>query len=204
MTAPVPPHAPVHSGMLSTTKRVDIGAAIFNMETWVDSECLYAGQVVTLRVGTARLDDGTEALREVVEHPGGVGIAAVHEGRVILIRQYRIAVGQDVLEIPAGKLEGGEDPAHRARRELAEETGYTPGRLVPAGTIYASVGYTSEKIHLFLAFDLEHVGQDLEHDEAIDVEEIPLARAQKLLTSNAFEDAKTAIAVQRLLTHLGR
>ena len=110
------------------------------MESWVQDETVYEGRVVSLRVGEARLDDGTIVPREVVEHPGGVGVVPVLDDAVVLIRQYRIAIGRDVLEIPAGKLEGDEEPESCGRRELEEETGYRAGRMVAVGSYYASGG----------------------------------------------------------------
>jgi ADP-ribose pyrophosphatase len=121
---------------------------------------------------------------------------------VALIRQYRIAVNATVLEIPAGKLEPGDEPTERARLELLEETGYKARCLVPVGLIYASVGYTSERIHLFLAFDLEHVGQELEFDERIETVELALEDLRGRLRANEIEDAKTAVALQRLFDYL--
>lgn len=172
------------------------------MEQWTESEYVFKGRIFKVRAGLARLADGVIAPREMVEHPGGVGIVPCLGESAVLIRQYRIAVGETVLEIPAGKLEPGEDPAERARAELAEETGYTAGRLVPAGAIYASVGYTSEKIHLFLAFDLEYVGQALEFDERIVPVELPVAELRLQMKRNEIEDAKTAVALQRLFDYL--
>ena len=172
------------------------------IEEWVDYKTLYTGRVVSLRVGNARLEDGAIALREVVEHPGGVGVIPVHEGQVILVRQYRIAVGQHVLEIPAGKLEPGDSPETRGQNELEEETGYHANQLISAGSVYATVGYSSEEIHLFLAFDLEHVGQNLEDDERVELVRIPLEAIPEMLACNAFKDAKTVVGLYALLQHL--
>ena len=173
------------------------------METWIDSKTLYEGRVISLRVGHVRMDDGTVAFREVVEHPGGVAVLPVLGDSVILIRQYRVAIGRDILEIPAGKLEGAEDPEHRGRRELEEETGYRAGRMVSLGSVFASVGYTSEEIHLFAALDLEPVGQDLESDECIEVVPVPLADLERRMAANELKDAKTLVGLQALLRYLG-
>jgi ADP-ribose pyrophosphatase len=174
------------------------------MEEWVNRRTLYEGRVLSLRVGDVRMDDGAVALREVVEHPGGVAVVPVLEDSVILIRQYRIAIGRDILEIPAGKLEGDEDVEHRGRCELEEETGYRAGRMVPAGSIYASVGYSSEVIHLFLAFDLERVGQNLESDECIAIVEVPIGEIEGRIARNELKDAKTIIGLQALLRYRSR
>lgn len=174
------------------------------MERWVDGERLYEGCVVALRVGHVALDDGTVALREVVEHPGGVAVVPMKDHAVILVRQFRIAIGSDVLELPAGKLEGTEDTEARGRAELEEETGYRAGTMVPAGSIYATVGYSSEIIHLYLAFDLEHVGQNMEFDERIDVVELPVKDIKTRIADGTIRDAKTIIGLQALLNHLGK
>ncbi|HIJ64622.1 MAG TPA: NUDIX hydrolase [Candidatus Hydrogenedentes bacterium] len=172
------------------------------MEKWLESSTMFQGRIFSVRAGNAELDSGVVAPREVVEHPGGVGLVPVLGDAVVLIRQYRIAVGEDVIEIPAGKLEPGDAPEQRARAELEEETGYRAGRMVLAGHIYASVGYTSEKIHLFLAFDLEAIGQALEFDETIETVRVPLAEIEGRLEANEFPDAKTVVALHRLLTYL--
>lgn len=168
------------------------------MERWVDGKRVYEGRVVSLRVGNVELDDGTIALREVVEHPGGVAIVPVKDDAVILVRQFRIAINDDVLELPAGKLEAGENPEVRGRIELEEETGFRAGRMLSAGSIYATVGYSSEIIHLFLAFDLEHVGQNMEFDERIDVVELPIADIETRIADGTIRDAKTIIGLQAL------
>ena len=172
------------------------------MEQWTESKRIYEGRIFNVVAGQARLADGVVAPREMVEHAGGVGIVPCLGERVALILQYRIAVNDTVLEIPAGKLEPGDAPAERARLELLEETGYEAGRLVPVGFIYASVGYTSERIHLFLAFDLKHVGQALEFDERIEPVEFALEDVKARLRANEIEDAKTAVALQRLFDYL--
>lgn len=171
------------------------------METWVKSEKVYDGAIVGVRTGDVRLDDGSTAFREVIEHPGGVGVVPVHGNEVILVRQYRISLGEDITEIPAGKLEGPESPLERGRAELEEETGYRAGRMVAAGSYYASVGYSSEEYHLFLAFDLEEVGQRLEPDECIELVRISLGDVERLLAANELKDAKTVVALEALLRY---
>lgn len=172
------------------------------MEQWVHNRKVFEGRIVSVRSGEVRLADGTLAPREVVEHPGGVGVLPVLDSAVLLIRQYRIAVGREILEIPAGKLEPGDTPLARARHELEEETGYRAERLEPAGSVFASVGYTSEEIHLFLAYGLEHIGQRLEFDERIEVARIPLAEARRRVAAYEIQDAKTLIALEALFRRL--
>ncbi len=174
------------------------------MEIWKNSRIIYDGTVVRLRVGEVELDNGAPAHREVIEHPGGVCVVPFNGKSVILVRQFRIAVGDYVLEAPAGKLEGNEEPAYRGACELEEETGYRAGKLIPAGGVYASVGFCSERIHLFLAFDLEPCGQRLEEEERIELVELPLDEVRRRLAEHRFDDGKTVVGLHALLGHLER
>lgn len=172
------------------------------MEKWVRKNILHQGRVLTMITGDAALGDGSTWPREIVEHPGGVAIVPVLGDAVVLVRQYRIALGMFMDEIPSGKLEGGESPEQRAHEELEEETGYRAVRLVPAGAIFPSIGYTSERINMFLAFDLEETEQRLDADERIEVVTLPIADIRAGLRSHTFEDAKTALGFHRLLAYL--
>jgi ADP-ribose pyrophosphatase len=172
------------------------------METWISRETVYNGKLLRLDRGTVRLDDGREAQREVVVHPGGVAIVPVLGGAVVLVRQFRIAVARDMLEIPAGKFERGDTPEHRARIELEEETGFSPGRLLPIGRMYPSVGFLTEALHLFLAFDLREVGPRPEWDERIEIVKMPIAEVRAGLKAHEFEDGKTRVGLHALLDHL--
>ncbi len=172
------------------------------MEIWKDSSIIYDGRVVKLRVGEVTLDDNSLARREVIEHPGGVCILPFTGHSVILVRQFRIALNRHVLEAPAGKLEGDEDPLARGIAELEEETGHIAGRILPAGSIFASVGFCSEVIHLYLAFDLTKTAQRLEREERIDLVEMPLDEVRAALRGYAIRDAKTVVLLHRLLAHL--
>jgi ADP-ribose pyrophosphatase len=172
------------------------------MEKWINSETVYEGQVVSLRKGEVELADGYRAFREVVQHPGGVGVVPFDGEHVILVRQYRIAVEREMLEVPAGKLEPGDSPEERGRAELLEEAGYVAGKMVAAGAIYASCGYTSELIHLYLALDLRQAEVCPEHDERIEVVSLSLDDVRERLARGAFSDAKTLIGLRALLDHL--
>jgi len=172
------------------------------MEQWIENQVIYDGAVFRVRTGEVALEDGTRARREVIEHPGGVAVLPFTGESVILVRQYRIAIGKAILEIPAGKREGDEDPALCGMRELIEETGYRAGRLLDAGAVYATVGYCSEKIHLYLALDLEHVGQNLDVEERIELVTLPLAEVRQGLKGHRFEDAKTVVGLHALLQYL--
>lgn len=152
-----------------------------------------------MRAGAIALEDGTPAYREVVDHPGGVCVLPWDGERVTLVRQYRIAVGYEVLEAPAGKLEPGDDPAQRARQELLEETGFVAQRLTDAGIVFASVGYCSERIHLFIAHGKHEVLPQPEPEERIAIEQYALPEVVAMLRENQLSDAKTCVLLHRFL-----
>lgn len=173
------------------------------MEKWLKSEGVFEGKIINVRTGVVRLDDGAEAYREIVEHRGAVAmIPVLDKDRVILVRQYRLAVGRDVLEIPAGKIEEGEEPLMACTRELEEETGYVSQRIVPVGAFHPSVGFLTEKIYLYLAFDLEKTRQHLDVDERIDLVEMTTDEIRRKIANREFEDAKTIIGLHEYLAHI--
>ena len=148
-----------------------------------------------VRVDTLRYASGREGTIDVIEHRGGVTILAIDsQDRVLLVRQYRHAVGRDLLELPAGTIDAGESPERCAERELREETGYRPARLHRLGGFYSAPGYCSEYLHVFFASGL--TASPLQGDEeAISVERVPLEDALRLITSGDIEDMKTAGAL---------
>ena len=167
-------------------------------EKCLESQRLYDGKVLNLRRDIVRLENGATATREVVEHNGGVGVLAIDEqNRVLMVRQYRYGIGRVSLEIPAGKREAGEDPALCGRRELEEETGCIAGDFQPFGSLDVSPAYDSEVIYLFLARALTPAAQNLDEDELLTVEYIPLAQALSLCMDGTITDAKTVIALLR-------
>ncbi len=168
-------------------------------ETWIDSKTIYAGEILTLRTGNVQLDDGLIAKREVVEHPGGVGVLPVTGDCAVLVRQFRIAVNDYVLEMPAGRLEPDDTPETRARAELLEEVGIRAGRLEKIAACYCSPGFTNELDHLYLAYDLEHVEAQPEAEERIELVEITADRAMVMLERFEICDAKTVIALREWL-----
>ncbi len=174
------------------------------METWKNSRHVYKGRIINVRVGEAALDDGTLVQREVVEHPGGVGVVPVVNGEVIFVRQYRIAVDQDMLEIPAGRREGDEDPEARAIAECEEEIGYRPGRLVHVAAAYTSPGFTNQLDDIYLAFDLEETERNPEFDENLELVRIPVAQLEGMLDQLAFNDGKTVIGLRELFAYLAK
>ena len=172
------------------------------IETWVDPQVQFSGRIFTVRSGPIMLDNGEPAYREVVEHPGGVCVLPFDGTTITLVRQYRIAVGEYVIEAPAGKLEPGDNPERRAALELEEEAGLHAGNLIPMGVVFGCVGFCSERIHLFIATDVTTVGQQLEHEERIELIDLSLPEVSKLLESNALTDAKTIVLLQRFLAWL--
>ncbi len=172
------------------------------MENWLHKKTIYQGRIFSVQVGEVALDNGQPALREIINHEGGVAVAPLLGDEVILIRQFRVAVGQEILELPAGRLEGDESPEYRGRCELEEETGYQAGEMRLASSYYSSAGFTNERMFIFLAFDLEEVGQKLEFDEQIELVKMPLAEVRRKLSAGEFDDAKTIIGLRELLAYL--
>lgn len=173
-------------------------------EKILDSETIFNGKIITVRVDSVELPNGNKSKREIVEHHGGVGVIAVTPKReVFMVTQYRIAAKSMMLEIPAGKLELGEDPLEAGIRELEEETGYKANKVVPLGVYYATPGYCEEKLSLYLATDLEFVGQHLDENEFLNVSKIPLDELYNMVMDNKIYDCKTAIAILKAKAILG-
>ncbi len=174
-------------------------------EVVLSSEELFKGKLLTLNRDRVRLADGRETIREVVEHPGAVAVVPLlPNGRVVLVRQYRHAAGQALLEIPAGTLDQpGESLEAAATRELAEETGYQAAELRELVTFYTAPGFCTERITLFLATGLTRGDQSLMDDEAISVEEIALADVPDLIARGTFADAKTLVGLLAAHAQLG-
>ena len=166
------------------------------VEQTLSSRTIYQGKIVTLNVDQARLPDGNTALREVVRHPGGVCVLALQpDGTVPLVRQFRYPLGEVMLELPAGKLEYGEEPRPAAIRELGEEVGLEPDELVELGAVYVSPGFCTEKLHLYLAPKTHPVPVHPDEDEFLDVIHIPFHELVELVMDGRIEDAKTVTAV---------
>lgn len=160
------------------------------------SRRLYEGRVVSLRVDTVELPGGREATREVVEHGDVVAVVPLLEGEdVLLVRQYRLAAGQALLEVPAGGVDEGETAEEAARRELEEECGQRAGRLERLGGFYVSPGYCSEYVHMFLATRLEPTQARPEADEQISVVRLSLAEALGLVRGGEIRDGKSIIGL---------
>ena len=120
-------------------------------ETTVEKKYVYDGKILKVRRDDARLPDGKPCVREMVEHPGGAAVLAEYDGKIAFVRQFRYPYGEEILEVPAGKLERGEAPIRTVERELSEETGLVADRFVSVGEIYPTPGYTNERLYLFRA-----------------------------------------------------
>jgi len=158
---------------------------------------IYKGRVVTLNLERTKLPNGLEVELEVVRHPGAAAIVPMKDqATVVLIRQYRLAAGGFIFEIPAGKLGPGEDPLVCAARELEEETGYRAGRIDSLATFFTAPGFTDEIMHLYAATGLILTAQRLDHDEVLEVVEVPLEKAMAQIQDGTIRDAKSIIGLQ--------
>jgi len=166
-------------------------------EDRIGGEVVYDGKIVHLEVDRVRLPNGHETVREVVRHQGAVVMLALDEGeRVHLVRQYRYPVGRVLMELPAGKLDPGEEPLLCAKRELAEETGYSAGNWRRLGSILTTPGFTDEVIHVYLATELEMAeGASPDEDEFLEAVQLPLGEVEELIRSGQIVDAKTMAAI---------
>lgn len=162
------------------------------IEKTLSSEKIFDGRILHIRRDTVRLPDGGEATREVVDHPGGVCVLALdEENRALLVSQFRYPYEKVLREVPAGKLEYGEDPTQAAIRELEEETGAVAGEFRSLGELYPSPGYCGEIIRMYLARDLTFGETHLDEDEFLNLERIPFDRLVEQVLSGEIRDAKT-------------
>ncbi|XLG10853.1 isopentenyl pyrophosphate and dimethylallyl pyrophosphate dip [Bacillus subtilis] len=170
-------------------------------EKTIAKEQIFSGKVIDLYVEDVELPNGKASKREIVKHPGAVAVLAVtDEGKIIMVKQFRKPLERTIVEIPAGKLEKGEDPEYTALRELEEETGYTAKKLTKITAFYTSPGFADEIVHVFLAEELSVLEEkrELDEDEFVEVMEVTLEDALKLIESREVYDAKTAYAIQYL------
>ena len=174
------------------------------MEKWITKKEIHKGKIFSLWGGQVALDNGKKATREYIKHPGGVAIVPVLDGNIIFIQQFRIAVERELIELPAGKLEPGEDPLGCAQRELEEEIGYQAKELIPLASYFSSVGFTDERMYVYLALNPEKTALHLEADERIREVIMPLETVRKKLAAQEFEDAKTIVGLREYLAFLER
>ena len=173
-------------------------------EKTVSGTEIYAGRILHVQVDRVQLPDGHESTREVIRHPGGVGVLALTDaGEVLLVQQYRYPYQEVVTEIPAGKREPGEVPLETGKRELEEETGYVADYYEPLGTVYPSPGYTNEVIYLFLATGLHKTAAHPDEGEFLHVLRRPLAQLADEVLAGALPDAKTQVAILKTWKKMG-
>ena len=168
-------------------------------ETTLSQETKYEGRILNLRVDTVKLPNGNEAKREVIEHSGGVCVVAFDENdKLLMVKQFRYPYNEITLEIPAGKINYGEDPKECGKRELSEETGYESNDLVKLAHLYPTPAYDSEIIHIYLAKNLVKKTQHLDEDEFLSLERVDFETALEMVMNNQIPDAKTQIAILKI------
>ncbi len=165
-------------------------------ETTMSSKDIFEGKIIKVRVDKIRTKDGGESFREIVEHPGGVAIAALADGKMVLVKQFRKAAEQVLLEIPAGKIEKGERPEITAVRELKEETGFTASRMKHLFTFYSSPGFSSEKIYLYMAEGLVSGEAEPDENEHVEMVQYDIDTLIKMIEKGEIIDGKTIVAIQ--------
>lgn len=165
-------------------------------EKEISSKRVFDGRLLRVRVDTVRLSNGVESTREIVEHPGAVAVIAItKDNEMVLVRQFRRAAGEVLLEVPAGVPEKGEKGEDAARRELEEETGYHAKKITKVWEDYASPGYSNELIQYYLAQDMNLMEQKTEEDELIEVDLVETDLCLDLIKTGKIRDNKTVIGV---------
>ena len=168
-------------------------------ERQLKAEYVFKGRILNIRVDEALLPDGKTAVREVVEHNGGVMIAPMDdEGNLYFVEQFRYPYSEVVTELPAGKLEKGEDPYTAGIRELKEETGATAQKIISLGRLYPSPGYCGEIIHLYLATGLTFGEQNPDDDEFLEVKKIHISKAVEMVMNGELPDSKTQVGILKI------
>jgi len=170
-------------------------------EKTLKSEEIFSGKVISLHLQDVELPNGKHSKREIIKHPGAVAILAITDDKkIVMVEQYRKALERTIVEIPAGKLEKGEEPAVCARRELEEETGYECTELKLLTSFYTSPGFADEIVHVFLAKGLtkKENSASLDEDEFVNLEELTLVESLQYIKEQKIYDAKTIFAVQYL------
>lgn len=168
-------------------------------EETLESQPIYDGRILKLKRDTVRLENGSEASREVIIHSGGVCVAAIDdEENLLMVKQFRYPFCEELLELPAGKREAGEDPQICGIRELEEETGYQAETFEKIGELYPTPAYCTEIIHMYFATHLKLSKQHLDDDEFLTVVRIPFDQAVNMVITGEIKDAKTQIAILKL------
>jgi len=171
-------------------------------ERTLSSQLIYEGRAVNLRIDTVKTAGGRETTREIVEHSDCVAIIAIDaDDNILLVSQYRKAVEKELLEIPAGGIDPGEDPVTTVRRELREETGYLPRKVERLGGFYSTPGYCTEYLYLYLATDLTPDQLHAEDTENISLVRVPVSQVSSLIASGSICDAKSIAGLFTFLEH---
>lgn len=170
-------------------------------EKTLSKELIFTGKVVSLEIDEVELPDGKTSKREIIKHPGAVAIIAITDDhKIVMVEQYRKALERSIVEIPAGKLEKGEEPLESAKRELEEETGYECEKMEHLISFYTSPGFADELVHVYIAHHLskKENAAGLDEDEFVEVIELTLEEAEQYMKEEKIQDAKTVYAVQFL------
>lgn len=173
-------------------------------EKTLNSQIVYDGKIITVRRDEVELANGRKSFREVVEHSGGVVIVALKGDSILFVKQFRYPIKEVITELPAGKLEKGEDPDNACERELEEETGYRAKHWTSLGYIYTSIGFCDEKLYLYLAQELEFVGEHPDEGEILENYEYKIKDVEEMIQNGKINDAKTICAIHRALKEIKR
>ena len=173
------------------------------MEKWIDSQIVYKGNIFSVREGKIETDKGRKFSRQTVIFPGAVGVVALLNNQITLVRQFRISINKEIIELPAGKLNENENPESCARRELLEEVGYVANTLELISEYYTAVGYSTEKMYIYMATDPEVSQAKPEAGEDLEIIRLSLADIKRILDQGEFEDSKTIIGLRETLIRLG-
>ncbi len=169
-------------------------------EKTLDTQLVYDGKILKIYKDNVEVSDGHKSFREVVKHSGGVVVVALKDAEtILLVKQFRYPIQETILELPAGKLEQGEDPFEAAKRELEEETGYCANNWSSLGFIYTSPGYSNEKLYLYLAQDLNFTQCHPDEGEIIESFEYKIKDVLKMISNNEINDSKTLCGINKCI-----
>jgi len=173
-----------------------------NAEITINSQYVYNGKVIDVKKDNIITANGIKSVREVVIHPGGVVILALHNNKIVTVSQYRYAISENSIELPAGRLEKDENVLSCAKRELREETGFVAQKWTDLGCIHTTPGICNEKLYLFIAQNLEFVGTDFDKDEVIDIKEYSIPEFFDMIDNGLITDSKTICALFKARKYL--